>query len=231
MQWSPRPAETAAARGGRPRARPRARRPGRPGPGAGRRGRAAAARRSPSATSSAGPRLTAGPDGVDVRTWRRGRHLPWVGPAGAGAGEPPARGAQPHAGARHRGRARTTTASSSCWPPRPGRRPRGGRPGAARPSTPVGLEVPGDDRRRAEDQHEQDDAEHRQRRRSAAAAGAGSATRIAGGGGARDQAAEVPEQGDAGQEADDTLIASRVSRPRRSCRRTIISTPRAPSRP
>ena len=25
------------------------------------------------------PRLTAGPDGVDVRTWRRGRHLPWVG--------------------------------------------------------------------------------------------------------------------------------------------------------
>ena len=25
------------------------------------------------------PRLTAGPDGVDVRTWARGRHLPWPG--------------------------------------------------------------------------------------------------------------------------------------------------------
>ena len=25
------------------------------------------------------PRLTAGPDGVDVRTWTRGRHLPWPG--------------------------------------------------------------------------------------------------------------------------------------------------------
>ena len=25
------------------------------------------------------PRLTAGPDGVDVRTWTRGRHLPWRG--------------------------------------------------------------------------------------------------------------------------------------------------------
>jgi hypothetical protein len=25
------------------------------------------------------PRLTAGPDGVDVRTWIRGRHLPWPG--------------------------------------------------------------------------------------------------------------------------------------------------------
>jgi hypothetical protein len=25
------------------------------------------------------PRLTAGPDGVDVRTWWRGRHLPWAG--------------------------------------------------------------------------------------------------------------------------------------------------------
>lgn len=25
------------------------------------------------------PRLTAGPDGVDVRTWSRGRHLPWPG--------------------------------------------------------------------------------------------------------------------------------------------------------
>jgi hypothetical protein len=25
------------------------------------------------------PRLTAGPDGVDVRTWTRGRHLPWAG--------------------------------------------------------------------------------------------------------------------------------------------------------
>jgi len=25
------------------------------------------------------PRLAAGPDGVDVRTWRRVRHLPWAG--------------------------------------------------------------------------------------------------------------------------------------------------------
>ena len=25
------------------------------------------------------PRLTAGPDGVDVRTWTRGHHLPWAG--------------------------------------------------------------------------------------------------------------------------------------------------------
>jgi hypothetical protein len=25
------------------------------------------------------PRLTAGPDGVDVRTWTRRRHLPWAG--------------------------------------------------------------------------------------------------------------------------------------------------------
>lgn len=25
------------------------------------------------------PRLAAGPDGVDVRTWTRGRHLPWAG--------------------------------------------------------------------------------------------------------------------------------------------------------
>jgi hypothetical protein len=25
------------------------------------------------------PRLTAGPDGVDVRTWTRARHLPWRG--------------------------------------------------------------------------------------------------------------------------------------------------------
>jgi hypothetical protein len=25
------------------------------------------------------PRLAAGPDGVDVRTWTRGRHLPWSG--------------------------------------------------------------------------------------------------------------------------------------------------------
>jgi hypothetical protein len=25
------------------------------------------------------PRLSAGPDGVDVRTWTRGHHLPWAG--------------------------------------------------------------------------------------------------------------------------------------------------------
>ena len=33
---------------------------------------------SPSGTWWAAP-ATAGPDGVDVRTWRRGRHLPWSG--------------------------------------------------------------------------------------------------------------------------------------------------------
>jgi hypothetical protein len=78
MQWSPRPAETAALLAvavGLVLALLVLDAPGRVLVGAGAVLLVALAARDVVGR----PRLTAGPDGIDVRTWTRNRHLPWPG--------------------------------------------------------------------------------------------------------------------------------------------------------
>ena len=78
MQWSPRPAETAALVAialGLGLALVVLDAPGRLLVGAGALLLVALAVRDVVGR----PRLSAGPDGVDVRTWARSRHLPWAG--------------------------------------------------------------------------------------------------------------------------------------------------------
>ena len=66
------------------------------------------------------PRLTAGPDGVDVRTWTVVA-IALARAARAGPGEPPARHAQPDAGAGHGVRSRRRRRPRGARPSRPGR--------------------------------------------------------------------------------------------------------------
>ena len=174
------------------------------------------------------PRLTAGPDGVDVRTWRRGRHLPWAGLR-----------VRVRESRRLGVRSRTLELDTAAGPDDDGvlvvlgRRDLGADPTevaralhAPRPD--VVLEAVDDQRGSGEGHDEQEDGEQRRAQRSALAAGGGSPP------GSRWQRRPRRVRRGAragrrpGRKLMTTLMASRVSSPRRSCRRTIISTPREP---